>query len=307
LVPLIGLHVQRNCSDCGKTIHVAEPGKGGQGIKVEPGDTFVAPAGSLNISLDLKASSGRFSRSGITWFVKFLYFHGSPSTPDDVSTMLEIYEKAAQEVIDNSNIINVNDLNDPAKLNTTIKLINREEDELAEWWALLIQHTTNIVREALEKGDSERAVWAMSKIACFRFMLIFKQSLEEHVWRGYVANQFVYDVAAAAAQTPAEAEAIKKLEPLFSKMDESVLHTWVKDGQPIGPRIRVTTLPEETLKALAEWHLSLFDRKREEEKRVQEEKKHNIETWYQGIGLGATVATAVVGILTAILKAMGKI
>ena len=31
LVPLAGPHVQRPCADCGKTVHVAEPGEGGQG------------------------------------------------------------------------------------------------------------------------------------------------------------------------------------------------------------------------------------------------------------------------------------
>ena len=45
--------------------------------KLREGDSFVIPAGSLTLSLDLAQSSGRFFRPGITWFLKQLYFQGS--------------------------------------------------------------------------------------------------------------------------------------------------------------------------------------------------------------------------------------
>lgn len=127
-----------------------------------------------------------------------------------------------------------------------------------------------------------------------------EQTFEDTLWRGYLANRVVYEAAAGAAHTPAESEAIKKLELLFNRLDESVLHTWIESGLPIGPRIGVKGIPEPTLLAFAKWHLSLFARKREDERRLREEKRSNRDIWIKGIGVGVSVATAIFGILKAL-------
>ncbi|MGZ3396328.1 MAG: hypothetical protein ACXWPK_19440, partial [Isosphaeraceae bacterium] len=241
---------------------------------------------------------------------KQLYFQGSSNTPDEVESMLASYAREAEMVLEHSPHLKHLNLNDENDFKKAIDIIKKDEGELAEWWAILVHHGTAMVREALAENDTPRAVWAMNKIACYRSMFIFKQNLEEHVWRGYLANQIIYNAASAAAHTPAEAEAINKLKPLFSKMEESVLHTWVKSGLPIGPRIGVKDLPEEMLKALAEWHLSVFQRQIDEDKWNQETRIKLRQNWYQGLTVGMTIIGglgAVAWTVVQILKAFGKL
>jgi hypothetical protein len=310
LIPLAVPHVQRKCQECGKTVHVG--GDGGLGVRIEEGETFVIPANFFRFSLDPAKATGEFSRPGILWFMKQVYAHGRANTPDDVTAMLEHYTKEADEILENSELFKHLDLNNSEDCDKAYELVKGRE-ELGEWWAMMENVASGIVREALAEKDTPRAVWAMTILHIGRNMHVFKSFLEETVWRGYLANQVVYNVASAAAHTPVEAEAIKKLEPLFSRLEESVLHAWVNSGEPIGPRIRVTALPEETLKALAKWHLSLFESKREEERWKQE---YNIKirtARYQGIGIGIAIVAAIGGLaggawsIVQILKAYGKI
>src|SRR4051794_19185897 len=91
LVELNVPHVKRKCQECGKTIHLVEPGEGGEGIKVEAGDQFVIPAGFIRMSLDPAASSGRLSRPGVTWLTERFFFDGRPSTPGDAVPSLQAH------------------------------------------------------------------------------------------------------------------------------------------------------------------------------------------------------------------------
>lgn len=307
LIPLNVPHVQRRCQDCGKTVHIA--GEGGQGPRIEKGEAFVIPANFFRLSLDPAKSTCEFSRHGIQWFMKQVYAQGRANTPDDVVAMLEYYTKEADDILEKSDLLkhlNLNNFDDCGKAYELVK----EKEELAEWWAMMEHVASGIAREALTENDTPRAVWAMTTLHFFRNMHIFKTFLEETVWRGYLANQVVYNVASAAAHTPVEVEAIKKLEPLFTTLDEKMIHAWVNDGQPIGPRIGVTALPEATLKALAEWHLSLFGRKREEDRWNREHEVKLRQTRYQGIGIGVAIAGGVGGfalVIVQILKTAGYI
>ena len=309
LIPLNVPHVQRKCQDCGKTIHVAEPGEGGTGESRLKKETPLLFRRAAFVSHWTPQATGQFSRPGIAWFMKEVYFRGRANTPDEVTSMLAGYTKEAENILENNKTIknlDLNDKNDAAKAYELVK----DKQDLAEWWAMLVHATSSMVREALVENDTPRAVWAMTTLSLCRNMHIFKEYLEETVWRGYLANQVVYNAASAAAHTPGEAEAIKKLEPLFSRLEENVLHAWVNSGQPIGPRIGVTALPEKMLKALAGLHLSVFQRKREEDRWNQENRIKLRQTRYQGIGLGVAIISGVAGvvwIIVQILKAYGKI
>jgi len=60
-------HTRRDCEKCGKQrFGTAGP----EGVKTEPGDTFVIPAGFLTMSLDPTQSNGRLMRPGMTCLVR---------------------------------------------------------------------------------------------------------------------------------------------------------------------------------------------------------------------------------------------
>ena len=282
-------------------IHLVEPGEGGVGIKVEAGDQFVIPAGFIRLSLDPAASSGRLYRPGVTWLVERFFFDGRPETPGDVISSLETHIKESEVIIESSSLLKHLDLSDPEQGKEAMEILERNS-ESKERLAVVVHEAATIAKEAIAENDAQRAAWALDALMRARSMLIFKQHLEDSVWRGYLASHVVYESAAAASKTPAEAEAIKKLEPMFSRLEESVLHTWVKSGMPIGSRIGVSNLSEEVLKALAEWHLIQFQRKREEAKFQQDQRRHRTEAWSKGLTTGMAILT---GTITAIGTAAG--
>ena len=72
---------------------------------------------------------------------------------------------------------------------------------------------------------------------------------------GHPPTVRVYEASAAVATTTTERDAILELGPIFTSLEEPVLHTLAHDGEPIGPRISNPGVPEPTLKALANFEL----------------------------------------------------
>ena len=132
--------------------------------------------------------------------------------------------------------------------------------------------------------------------------IVTEPVFEETLWRGYLANEVVYEAAAAAGnRSPAELEALKKLEPLFQGFDEATLHALVDSGLPIGPKINVKHLPEELLRALAKHQLATRERERQEIKQAEKDKREEdrlrkkdrreeIELRIKWATIGATIA-----------------
>lgn len=96
---------------------------------------------------------------------------------------------------------------------------------------------------------------------------------EETLWQGHQAHIFLTKVQDASVQTPAQAQAIEKLQPLFERQTEITLHTWVEDEKLIGERIGVSGLPEETLRAMAKYYLKQFERNRQDALQTKEDKR----------------------------------
>ena len=111
--------------------------------------------------------------------------------------------------------------------------------------------------------------------------------------------------AVAASRTPAEAEAIKKLEPAFAGLDERTLYAWVHSGESIGPKLGVKSLSEGLLKALANWHLSLFERRRVDEARAKDDERFVRELRVKWTTIGVTAGGVAVGAVFTILKSLG--
>ena len=131
-------------------------------------------------------------------------------------------------------------------------------------------------------------------------MTIYARDLEDDVWTGYQHSQLIYGIARASAQTPAEAEAIGALKPIFEALSEEVLHAWVESEAAIGPRIGVREADEQLLRALAKFYLNDFERRRQQR---QLDREHRSRTWghrIAGASAGAAVSAAVFGGLKAL-------
>ncbi len=278
---------------------VVEPGEGGKGIKVREGDKFTIPAGWLTMSLDPAIATGRFFRPGVTWFVTQLMAGDLPSRPEDVEAYLERLKANSDAVLESSERMAHLDLENESDAEKAINLLEEHRDTV-EWWAFLMGTFASAILDDLRQGAAPALVLHTTRMQAAHSMLVFKQSLEEHVWTGYRHTRLIYDIASASARTPEDAEKIQALRPLFSKLEEDVLHAWVEGDVDITPRIGVSGVDEALLKGLAKYHLSVFERRRRES---QLEREHSSRLWSNRIaaaGVGAGLASAVIAALTAI-------
>jgi hypothetical protein len=248
LVPLSVPHLSAECADCGKTVHFVRVGP--DGIKVEEGERFTIPAGYLQISLD-PASRGKLFRPGLSFLLKQFFIGNHPKQPADIVSFAKKLRDEADTLLKSSERLKGFDLDKECDGKAAIEKL-KENQVSREWYAMTMGAFSLSVNEAIDEKDALKAAWSGYMLGTVRGLTIVTEPLfEQTLWRGYLANQVVYEAAAAASQKPGEAEAIKRLEPLFRKLDEATLHTWVESKLPIGPRIGVKELPEEILSALA--------------------------------------------------------
>jgi hypothetical protein len=100
-------HTRRDCEKCGKQrFGTAGP----EGVKTEPGDTFVIPAGFLTMSLDPTQSNGRLMRPGMTWLVREGFFANASEDADSVGSSLDAYEEQADRILKVSEVLKDIDL-----------------------------------------------------------------------------------------------------------------------------------------------------------------------------------------------------
>ena len=300
LIPLDRPHVIRPCPECGKSVHTVEVGEGGTGIKIRAGDRFVIPAGFLKVSLDPTVGTKLF-RPGLRFLLKGLFYAGQPKDAQALSGLIEHYRNAADTTLKASPLLQGLDIDSEADSKEVWDRVSKDKDS-REWFAALMGTFAGILEDALKEGDLEKAAWAAYHAATAHSMVtVLEPVFEQTLWRGYLANQVVYETAVAAAKTPAEAEALRLLQPRFESLDEATLHTWVNDGRPIGLRLGVSQIPEATLKALAQFHLASFARRREQQEHDANERSERKELRVKWAGWGVAAAT----LLLAALKAIG--
>lgn len=289
-------HVERPCRECGKPTYLAEPGEGGEGIRIREGDKFTIPAGWLKISLDPRKSRGRFSRHGITWFVHGLIADRAPRKSDEVKASIKEWIDEADQILHDYEPLKHLDLDDPSDGQKAFDILDKQRFSL-QWWAIWCGSSGLSAIDSIDDNDAESAVlWAIHMM-CARMMMIYLRDLESHIWPGYQHNQVVYSIASAASQTPAEAEKIRALQPIFEKMDESVLHAWVESGEDIAPKIGTVAVNENILKALARYHLTLIERRRAD---LNSSKEQATKVWANriaGVVAGGTFSTMVILLL----------
>ena len=299
LVALNGFHVQRACETCGKDTFVAEPGEGGKGVLVRPGDTFRIPAGAIRISLDPAKATGVMFRPGVRWFVTRLLTADLPKSPDDVDAYVDRLKDRADELLESSELLSDLDLDDEGDAAKAIKRLEENKDT-PEWWAFVMLVTSAGAKEAITDGDVRLAVQRATHMQAAFSMLTYHEHLEEQLWTGHRQTQLIYDIASAAGRTPEDAERIRALRPLFEALDEEVLHAWVESGVPIGPKLGVTTIEEPVLQGLANFHLSRFERARNDEARADDRRSIRWTQVIAAAGVGVTAGGLLVGIAQAV-------
>ena len=124
---------------------------------------------------------------------------------------------------------------------------------------------------------------------------------EETLWQGHQARVFLAKVQDVSTQNPAQVQAIQKLQPLFERQSEVTLHTWVTDEKPIGERIGVTGLPEETLKSMAQHYLNQFERNRQYASQAKEDRRQEEEARRQEKIRWNPILTALISSITAVI------
>lgn len=189
LIPLSHIHVQRECDACHRMTYVAESGDANQGLRIRKGDVVTIPAGAIRFSLDPSKSTGRLTRDGVSWLFQHLLFNAMPGnatgwTSDALNTFLETTSNEADNVLRTSPLFADLDLESESGGEQALQRIEDRHD-LSEFWATMTGSMTQIVQQYIEEQDPLRATWAASVLMNARTMLIFKQHLEEIVWRGY--------------------------------------------------------------------------------------------------------------------------
>ena len=303
LVPLDRPHVARQCAECGKTKHLVEMSPGG-GITIRGGDKFTIPANWLQISLS-PTSRGKLARPGLKFLLRQFFYSGEPKDASDLGTLLKRYEDTADQILKDCTLLKGLDQDTPEGAEATLHILQKDKTS-REWHAVLLGTFAKMVSDAIAANSTNEAAWAMYHAAQAHAMVVATEpTFEQTLWRGYVANQVVYEAAVAAASTPAEAEAIKTLEPLFNRLSESTLFAWINSGEPIGPRLGVKSLSEPLLRALGQWHLAQAERKRADDIRASEDARSARELRVKWVGVGATVGIALCGGVWTVLRAFG--
>jgi hypothetical protein len=292
--PLSVPYLSKNCH-CGRTVHFIRRDENGEGLQVREGESLTIPNGAMIFSLENKGRGGMF-RPGLPFFLNKVFVGQMPSMGDfakyvqDTESSLDATlaatkagagidfatEAGAQEFVDR----------------------HGKESQSAEWYMFVTSVYSNLLTAALKKDDTLKAAYAGYSMGTYRGLsIVSEQVFEETIWRGYLANGIIADADAAVGnRSPAEKEALARLEPLFERLDDVTLSNLAESGLPIGPRINVAKLPEEILLATAKHHVLIRERKRlaliEARKLDIAEQDVMMKAYAAGVALLALVVTA---------------
>jgi Shedu protein SduA, C-terminal len=159
-------------------------------MQIRKGDEVVMPPDWLRMSLNPLKTNAHFSRYGLQWFAEQIHLENLPNKKDEITTELDLAQERCDTILASSSLLKGIDLENPEDADRGINLL-KENRETREWWALLMGTYVAIVRDSIDIGDVQQAVWAMGCAERCRAMLIFKEQLEEVVWMGQSAKRIV--------------------------------------------------------------------------------------------------------------------
>lgn len=298
-LPLSVPHLSAECKECDRTVHFVRLGENGEGIRAEAGERFIIPGNWIKLSLE-PTPQGKLYRSGLSFLLNQLFIGQAPteeSISDFVNNLESEFGTHVQK-LDAAKGLNLLTEEDFQELATRLE----KDKQSRDWYIFAASLLCDSIKWSIENNNPQRAAWAGYMLGTFRGLSIVTEPVfEQTIWRGYLANEVVYEAAAAGNQSPAELEALKKLEPLFQQFDENTLNALVDSGLPIGPKINVKHLPEELLRAFAKHLLATRERMRKEAKDNREEdrlrkkdRREEIELRIKWAAIGASIAGLVV-------------
>jgi hypothetical protein len=183
-------HVVRKCEGCGRDLHIHERGPHGIGFNVRKGDQVVIPSDWLKLSLNPLKSTGQFSRYGLQWFAQQIHLEDLPKKKEEIGAEIDRIQARCNSILKASKIIEGLDLENEDHADEIIAKLKANQDT-PEWWAFLMGTFISFLREAMETGNVQQAVWATGCVERCRSMLLFKEHLEEVVWMGQSAKRVV--------------------------------------------------------------------------------------------------------------------
>jgi hypothetical protein len=178
---------ERQCPDCGKNFYVFEVAEGGKGMQVRKGDRVFATPGAIKMSLDVEQSSGRFTRSGISYFAQMLYYRHQAKSPEQVHQMIDNFQEEAAAILERSPILNGLSFTRDEDVQIIIDTVTAHPNSV-EHFALEALGGSIRCKNCLEENGVEEVIFAMSRLMNARSMIIFKDVLEKHVWSGYLVR-----------------------------------------------------------------------------------------------------------------------
>jgi hypothetical protein len=289
--PLDSPYLEVDCDVCGETVRVLPPSESG-GLQVTAGSRFVIPKGFLKVSLD-PASQSVLTRPGVYWFVKSFFWNGQPKNAEGMTAFLADWEDQTDKYLEGHQVAAGIDLQTKEGAEELWDRIQTRQDS-TEWWAFLRGAFASMAREAIEEARPDAAAWHSYQATLSNVLFFFRQELEDLVWAGYQSNR---ERASAAARSSADAEAIRRLDQRLEKMTDSELYALANSGEAIAPKIGDSTLSENVLKTIANWHVISRQREREDERH---KRNVGLEKWklrLQGAAIAAPIIAGTVGAL----------
>jgi hypothetical protein len=297
LIPLEVPHSSAICATCGRTKYFVRPGEGGKGIAIEAGETFTIPAQWLTVSFDPFKGRGRLTRAGVPFLLKQLFTAGLPGTQQEfVSKLAQARDAWEKELQSSDKLAGIN-LSSPGGADEAFERLQKDHPDSWEWVMILKDFYTVMAVNAVEQNDALKAAhFALHAGVTHGLSVVTEPYFEEMAWRGYLAGVAIHESSQVAEHVPGELEALELLDPLFRRIGEANLQTWIDSNSAIGPKINVKSLPENVLLARAKWHLESLKREREESARRPAEARARSELRIKWLTLlGSLFGSALVG------------
>ena len=158
------------------------PGQGG--LTVEEGDSVVAPAGAIKMSLDMSQSTGQFTFAGVSMFVQMLLGNEAADEAGKIVESLQAMYEAGDAFLEASPLLSDLDQDSEEGAKAGIARLEEKQDT-PEWLAFLKAGFARIAEEAIAAGDAEHAAWAAQRSMLAHAGLVFERDLKPRIWRGY--------------------------------------------------------------------------------------------------------------------------
>lgn len=183
-------YVIRTCSECGREIKVREIDEVSLGINVEEGDKFVIPEGYLQLSANPLKGKAHFTKNGLSWFAERTFVEDIMRHKDNFNEILEKNDKYSEERLENSEIVNDLDLQNPEHVEEIFQRFE-ENKYTTDYWAFWFKIYNGMTQRFIKEKDSIRASWAMACAERCRSMIVFKENFEDVIWMGQSVRRII--------------------------------------------------------------------------------------------------------------------